>query len=66
MAKFTLEFNDDAAKVVRNLADERHTTQSDIVRRSINLMKFVSQERKEGSKVLIQTKDGEMREIVEF
>lgn len=66
MAKFTLEFTDDAAKIVRSLADERHTTQSDIVRRSINLMKFVSQERKEGAKVLVQTKDGETREIVEF
>jgi hypothetical protein len=64
MPKFTLEFQDKAAEVVKDLSRENGTSQSEIVRKSINLMKFVEDARQNGSKILIQDPDGQTREIV--
>jgi len=64
MAKFTLEFSDQAAKIVRKLADEHETSQSEIVRKAVNLMNFVDEERRAGNHLLVQTPDGRFREIV--
>ena len=64
MSKLTVEFNDKSSGVIQTLARENDTNQSEILRRAVKLLEFISQERKQGSKFLIQSLSGEMREIV--
>ncbi len=64
MGKFTLEFNDKAALVVRELANRHGMSQSDIVRKALNLMSFVDEERAAGNRLIIETKQGTRKEIV--
>jgi hypothetical protein len=64
MSKLTVEFNEKSSRVIQDLARENDTNQSEILRRSVKLLEFISQERKQGSKFLIQSQNGEMREIV--
>ena len=62
--RLSVNLSAEAAEALRNLAEERHTTITEVVRDAIATEKFFEEEAKKDSKVLIQDKSGNVRQIV--
>ncbi len=64
LVKTTLNLSEDAVKVIREIADQRGTTMTEVIRQAIALEKLLFDAEKEGSKVLIEEKDKTLKQIV--
>jgi hypothetical protein len=64
MARFTLEFNQQATDIVNQLAEKKGTSKSDVVRRALNLLSYVEDQQEKNAKVLVVDPSGDTREIV--
>lgn len=65
MARFNVDFSDEATAVLEELARRQDTTKAEVLRRAIHLEKWFSDTTASGGKVLVE-KDGQTREIVKL
>lgn len=65
MARFNVDFSEEAAAVLDELARRQNTTKAEVLRRAINLEKWFADTTASGGKVLVE-KDGQTREIVKL
>ena len=65
MSRFNVDFSDEAAAVLEELARRQNTTKAEVLRRAINLEKWFADTTAGGGKVLVE-KDGQTREIVKL
>lgn len=49
---------------LREMAQRRGSTMADVLRRAISIERFLEETRAEGGKVLIETKDKQLRELL--
>jgi hypothetical protein len=54
----------EAEQAVRELAESRGVSMGEVIRRAIGTEKFLSEQRSNGSKILILDPDKSMREVV--
>jgi hypothetical protein len=64
MAKFTLEFNQQATDLVNQLAEKKGTSKSDVIRRALNLLSYVEDQQAKDARILVVDPNGDTREIV--
>jgi hypothetical protein len=62
--RLNIVLSDVARKKLDSLTEKRHTTSSQVIRQAIQTEDFLQTELEEGSKILIQKKDGSLREVV--
>lgn len=65
MARFNIEFSDEAAAALEELADKQQTTKAEVIRKALSLEKWFNQTMASGSKILVET-DGTLREILKL
>lgn len=66
MGKYTIEFNDDAEKLLARLAEKQGVPKAQIVRRALALLDYVEKESEvDGQRIGVADSDGKLvREIV--
>jgi len=64
VVRLTVNVSTPVADALKELASRHATTLTEEVRRAISVWKYLDDESLAGGKVLIETKDGRMREIV--
>jgi predicted transcriptional regulator len=62
--KTSVNLSDDAVNALREVAKERNTTMTEVLRHAVSLEKFVHDETKQGSKILVEKSDGNFRELL--
>jgi predicted transcriptional regulator len=64
--RVTVDLPGPAVEVLRELAEKRSTTMTEVLRHAISLEQQVDQELSQEAKMLIQKKDGSLEELVVF
>jgi hypothetical protein len=64
MPRFNVDFNNEANEILEDLAKEQGATKAEILRRAIALEKWFADTRRKGGKVLVETEDGKVLEVV--
>lgn len=64
MPRLNVEFSDEINGVLEDLARKQKTTKAEVLRRSIALGKWFQETREEGSRIVVERKDGIAREIL--
>ncbi len=67
MAKLTIEFGDEANRLIAEMADDEGRTKAEIVRRSVALYSIVQEELRQDRKhrrVVIASDDGEPLKVI--
>jgi hypothetical protein len=62
--RMTISLADDASQMLEYLADSQNVTQNEALRRAIATEVYIKRELADGSKILTQRPDGEIREVV--
>ncbi|UPG92869.1 ribbon-helix-helix protein, CopG family [Luteibacter aegosomatissinici] len=62
--KLTVNLSDDVTQALRALAAEKGISLTEVLRQAISMERFLSQEVNEGKKILIEDKDGSMRQVI--
>jgi predicted transcriptional regulator len=62
--KTSVNLSDDAVEALRQVAKERNTTMTEVLRHAVSLEKFVHDESRKGSKILVEKPDGNFRELL--
>jgi predicted transcriptional regulator len=62
--KMSVNLPTDAVKVLRGLADKRCTTMTEVLRQAIGTEKFIDEVNKEKGKILVEDKQGRIRQLV--
>ena len=62
--KLTVNLSEEVTATLKALASERGTSVTEILRQAISTEKFLLTEVKEGSKILIKDRDGNMKELL--
>ncbi len=63
MTRLNVTFSENAYRTLEELAKQRGTSKAEILRDSIALEKWFEEARQEGGKILIEKKNGELREV---
>ena len=66
MPRFNVDFNEEATRVLEDLADAQGTTKADVLRKAIALEKWFNETLQSGSKIVVEAPDGKLREILKF
>jgi len=67
MPRVTVDFSEEAFKALDEIADALSTTKSEALRKALGLMRFVTQERRRGAKLIIEDpKENVRKEIVQL
>jgi len=64
MSKVTVNLGDEVVQVLKDLAERRSTTLTDVLRRAISNEQFIQNELDAGSKILIETKDKKTERVI--
>lgn len=64
IVKVSLNLSTEAVRIVRNLANSRGTTMTDVIRHAIGNEKFLADAVKAGGKIVIVDKRGKMSQVV--
>lgn len=62
--RVNVNFSDEAYKELTEMARRRNKTLSDVLRDALALEKWYEEAKEEGSKVLVERKNGRMREVL--
>lgn len=62
--KTTVNLPDDAIKAIREIAERRGTTMTEVIRQAIATEKFLFDTVQEGGKVLVEDRDKTLKQIV--
>ena len=67
MPRLTIDFSDDAFKAIEEIAGELSTTKSEALRKSLTLLRYVVQEKKKGSRLMVENPNESVKkEIVQL
>jgi predicted transcriptional regulator len=61
--KVTVNLSDETIKDLKEVADKRGISLTEVIRRAIATEKFVQDEREEGGKILVEKPGGRVREV---
>ena len=64
--KTTLNLSEDAAAVLRDLAEDRNTTFSEVIRRALSLDKYLHDATRSGRRILVEDPDKTLTQLVFF
>jgi hypothetical protein len=64
MAKFNLEFSDQAAESLTQLAKDRRVSKTDVVREALNVYAFLEKRLRSNARLFIESSTGEKTELV--
>jgi hypothetical protein len=65
MSRFTIEFNDEADAGLENIRKQLGvTTKADVIRKAVNLLNYVVEERKDGGKLVIENEAKKVRKEI--
>jgi len=64
MAKYTLNLDPNMERVLEELAAQQGVTKSTVIRRAVGLMKYITDERKDGAKLKVEEQNGDVKELV--
>ena len=64
MAKFNLEFSDNASKTLEQIAKTHKASKTDIVRQALNVYAFLEDARCNGGKIYVESANGEKQQII--
>jgi len=64
MSKYTIQLTPQMEAVLEELAESQGVPKSTVIRRAVNLMKFLAEERADGAKVKLEEADGTVKELV--
>jgi predicted transcriptional regulator len=64
VVRLSVNLSPEAAEALKAIADERHTTITEVVRDAIATEKFLQEEIGRDSKFLVQDKSGNVRQII--
>jgi ribbon-helix-helix CopG family protein len=62
--RLNVSFSDSTFRALEELANKKGTSMAEVLRDAIQLEKWVEDARSEGSKLLIEQRDGKVRELV--
>ena len=62
--KMSVNLPTDAVKVLRGLAEKRRTTMTEVLRQAIGSEKFIDEVNKAKGKILVEDKQGRIRQLV--
>lgn len=62
--KMSVNFPISVVKELRELSEKRNTTMTEVLRRAIGTEKFIQDVMDEGGKILVEDKDGDIRQLV--
>ena len=62
--KMSVNLSSEVIDVLRELAQKRGTTMTDVLRQAIGTEKFIDEVNEDGGKILIEDKNGKMRQLV--
>jgi predicted transcriptional regulator len=62
--KVSLNLSADVVNIVKELAEERSTTMTEVFRRAIGNEKFFDDAVKDGGKVLVEDRRGKLKQVV--
>ena len=64
MTKVTVNLPSEAVAALRELAEKRKTTMTEVLRSAIVTEKFLSEKSSAGAKILVQEKDNSVKQVV--
>jgi predicted transcriptional regulator len=64
MAKFNLEFSDNASKTLEQIAKTHKASKTDIVRQALNVYAFLEEAFRNGGKIYVESPNGEKTQVV--
>ncbi len=65
MSRFTIEFSDEIDKQIEMIQNSTGaTTKAEVVRRALGLLKYVVEEQREGSKLILENQKQKVRKEV--
>ncbi len=62
--RVNVHFSDEVYQELTRIAQERGTTLSDVLRDAVTLERYVNDTRREGGRLLVEKRNGEMRELL--
>lgn len=65
MARFNIEFSEEAARALDELAEKQQTSKAEIIRKALSLEKWFNETTADGGKILVE-KDGRLREVLKL
>lgn len=65
MARFNIDFSDDALATLEDLANKQGTSKAEIIRKALSLEKWFDETTTSGSKILVET-GGRLREVLKL
>lgn len=66
MARFNVDFSDEANAMLDDLATRQQITKAEVIRKAIALEKWFTDTTREGSKIIVQAPDGKLREVLKL
>ena len=66
MARFNVEFSQEAVAMIEELARRQDTTKAEILRRAIALEKWFTDTTDRNAKIIVEEPDGRVREILKL
>ena len=64
MAKFNLEFSDEASKTLEQIAKIRKASKTEVVRSALNVYAFLEDSLRSGGKIYVESANGEKTQVV--
>lgn len=64
LIKMSVNLSADAVKVLKDLAKKRATTMTEVLRQAIGTEKFIDEVHKDKGKILVEDKNGRLRQLV--
>lgn len=64
MIKLSVNLSSEVVKALRTLAKKRGVTMTEVIRQAIGTEKFLDEVTENGGKILIESKNGSLRQIV--
>lgn len=62
--KMSVNLSADVVKALKELAEKRGTTMTEVLRRAIGTEKFIEKANEDGGKILLEDKKGRVRQLV--
>ncbi len=62
--KVTVNLPDETVEAIKTIAAQRGTTVTEALRRAVESEKFLSEETRSGSKILVEKPEGTIRQVV--
>jgi len=62
--KYTIEFGPKSEATLKRLAEAQEASKADVIRRSVAVFAALNEEAQRGNKIMLQSEDGTLRELL--